>query len=91
MLDGNFNKKFQGNFSRMSNGKVTFTNRKFQGNFDKKFNWNFDGKFKPESARESWLVDFIYNLCPPRLSISPRLDDLDHTVNTTGQIMVSLN
>ena len=62
MLGRIFNRKFQGNFNGMCNRMGSFTinfSGKSQGNFDGKFNWNFDGMFKWESARKSWLVDFI--------------------------------
>ena len=30
------------------------------------------------------LAGELYNLCPPRLAISQRLDDRDYTINTTA-------
>ena len=35
------------------------------------------------------LAGGLYNLCPPRLSIYPRLADQDNIVIAIGQIMVS--
>ena len=37
------------------------------------------------------LAGGFYNLCPPWLSISPKMDDRNCSVNTTRQIMVSLD
>ena len=42
-----------------------------------------------ESATKHWLVDLTISALPG--CPSPRLDDRDYTVNSTGQIMASLD
>ena len=71
-------------YNGMFNGMGSF--QKIKGIFMRTLVGSVDGNQLVKAGWWTW-----YSFSPPRLSISLRLDDWDYTVNTTGQIMVSLD